>query len=706
VQTNGEPEQGPTIEELDVNPNLRRNFLRLGVSRLYSYQGEVLKLWRGNENIMISSGTGTGKTEAFLLPALDAAAKGERTVLVYPTKALARDQLSRLLTLSEGVAEVGVFDGDTPEKERARLAQSPPQILLTNPDMIHVGLAMSPRFRSIITSADHFVFDEVHVYEGVFGSHLRALTERLRSFSSLHLIAASATVGKPDWTFKSLFGEEGKVVEGMRGRRGSVVHVMISAPNRWTTSALLVSQLVRRGLRTLVFTDSQQMAELVSKIASRLGVSIAVHRAGISAEERLRVEEGLRRGEVQGVASTPTLELGLDIGTLDAVIMAQNPPSFARYMQRAGRAGRREREGYSFVIMGDDPIDSYYLRDPERFYSRELSPLPVDPSNLEVVKVHVVAHLLARPGTSLPKLWVRAAKELVKIGVIKEFNGKFYPTSSSWSYISSSSLRSSGPSVHIIHRGRKIGTRELPLALMELFPGAIYMNAGKTYKVSSLDLSSRRAEVERIGEEIRYTRPLYDVDMVAFTELTRGKAFGLSSIYGEMMVKMTVVGYVLVDPLSQRKEPFGLDDPISYSYSTKGFIIQHPSIMGDPLGDMEAFHATEHSIISAARVVAGSSMTDLSGVSYPSGHVIVYDSAQGGSGVSELLFHRLEDAYSVAKDVLANCDCEDGCPKCVYSPYCGNNNKVLSRKKALRLMNFISSGVEVQQWDRWGRPLA
>ncbi|MEM0174128.1 MAG: DEAD/DEAH box helicase, partial [Sulfolobaceae archaeon] len=355
TETYLEPDFGSYVEELNINEDLKRALKRIGITRLYKYQEESLKLIKDGKNVVIISGTGTGKTEAFLIPLLDLAMKGERSVLIYPTRALGRDQFGRISKITNELfgINVGIFDGDTPEKERIRISRNPPQILITTPDMLHIGLALSERYRRIIRSAQHFVFDELHVYEGVLGSHLKMLAERLRDGNTnFHVIAASGTIGFSKFLFRELFGVDGEIVQGSKRRKGMAIHTLVklNSISRWTLAAYLASVLIKKGLKVLVFVDSQQMAEVIAKIADKFNINLQVHRAGLLPEERIGVEEKLRRGEIDGVVATPTLELGIDIGYLDAVILADNPPSYTKYLQRAGRAGRRNNIAYIFTL--------------------------------------------------------------------------------------------------------------------------------------------------------------------------------------------------------------------------------------------------------------------------------------------------------------------------------------------------------------------
>jgi len=705
TETALDPELGPDINELDIDEKLKGTILQYGIKRLYKYQYEAYKKIKNRENVLIISGTGTGKTEAFLIPIIDLAIKGERTVLVYPTKALARDQLNRIYSLVRELGlNVGIFDGDTPEKERERLYRDPPHILITNPDMMHIGLALSERFRFLVRTADHFVFDEIHVYEGVLGSHLRNLVDRIREFNKeIHIVGSSATIKATKYLLEELFGVEGDIIEGSKRRRGVAIHSLINSKgaSRWTLSAFLAAILIKKGLKVLIFTDSQQMCELVAKISDKFGINLEVHRAGLNVEERIRTEEKLRSGKIDGVVATPTLELGLDIGAIDAVIMAENPPNFTKYLQRAGRAGRRNKVALIFTILGEDPIDSYYLRHPKEFFERQTNSLTFDRTNLEVIKIHAAAYLAEKFRVNLdrlPELWRRAYSVLNEEGIVKIMNSHVYATHNTRKFVSSTSLRSIGPIIRIYEKDKKMGERELPQALHDLYPNAVYLISKKTYLVEELNLNSLVAKVKRVNNDLPYyTKPLYTMDLLEFHKKDEREVYGVKVEYGDMKLLMSVLGYLTYDIYSARKEKtkneYTYNEPINFTYATKGLMIYHPLVDDFNLIDhMEAYHATEHVLISSARVVAGASLTDLGGISFPSGHVVIYDSAIGGTGVAKLLFERLEQAYEISLDIVKNCNCEDGCPNCVYSPYCGNNNKFLSRRKSLRLINDVIGG--------------
>lgn len=733
LEESGDPPPGPVLEDSGLHTALRRALEELGVTRLYKHQFEALRAFRAGRSMVIASGTGTGKTEAFAIPIAEALlGSGPNpprpyALILYPTKALARDQLYRFKALFEGGLgyRVEVLDGDTPPGRRQEIYLDPPHVLVSNPDMLHYGMAFSDRFRALVSRVRVVVLDELHVFGGVFGAHVKWVIYRLRRLAGgrrILYIGSGATIGNPGELGRTLFGVDVEVIRGPRRRRGRAVHVFVDQgrASRWTLAAAIISELVRRGLKVIGFADSQQTAELLARIARRsFGVTMLVHRAGLRAEERRRVEEAIREGSAKAVAATSTLELGIDIGDLDAVVMARLPRSYSSYIQRAGRAGRRGRMGLVATVLGDDPIEAYFLARPLEYFRQEPDPTYIEPANINVARIHAAALLLQEglvDAADTPAPLARALEELAREGAAKPVGGtRFYPD---WKrargVVENSSLRSSGPVVRIYDASRRgrdalIGYRELPQALYDLYPGAIYYHAGRAMVSVRLDLNGLRADVRPLGGDVGfYTKPLYTVDVVSVAPIESRYVGPMKVVYGELVLQVSVSGYTVREEYSGATiNEVAYKEPITWRYRTLGVMMRYPDPGFESFTDaISAYHALEHVIISAARPVVGASDTDLGGVSYPSGHVVVYDSAPGGHGASRLVYERLERIHAMAEQILAGCTCEDGCPRCVYSPYCGSGNRFLSRRGALRVLRHLTKTARIPESTPRGRPLA
>ena len=711
---------GEAVRELPLREEIKRGLQRRGIERLYEYQVEALKRILEGKNVVVVAGTGAGKTEAFLLPILneilDEPYRGVQALLLYPTKALARDQRQRIDEILSAIFGIrcAIYDGDTPIRERKAIFENPPQILVSNPDMLHVALLHSREFRRLVSNLKWVVLDDMHVYSGVLGAHVAYVVRRLKRIvrSRLQFVGASATVGNPEEAGAKIFGEEVEVVEAGRGRRGRVVHVFVKplARSRRAEVLRLLEICIREGLKTIVFVDSHRSAELLKVVANKRGLRVEVHRAGLLPEARRRVEERLKRGELEAVVATPTLELGIDIGALDAVILHSIPPTLSKYVQRTGRAGRRGQTAYVLTVLGEDPISAYYERHPEEFFKQPLDPVFVELENEEIAKLHLLAMMLEGPLSprDLGEFEKRVLEELVKEKYARA--GKYVRiTKRGLAYLRERrSIRGVGEVVKIVTKsGAVIGTREMPMALRELHPGAVYLHGGSPYL--SIELRRGRAVVVPLPKDYDLvTYPLYYSIPSELEVLDAGEVCGLEVKYLALSLDETVYGFVVKRfPTMETVGEHVLGEELSYSFKTKGVLLAIPPPSGwSPEDCAEAFHAVEHALISAAQMIVGASQTDLGGVSYPSGHVYIYDSYPGGSGVSRTLMRRLREVLERALEIVDKCNCADGCPRCIYSPYCGNNNRYLSRRRAAEILRLVvEEGVEGSREPRSGRPL-
>ena len=722
VQEPRVPEPGPPVEEAVKTRELAEALKSRGITRLYRFQAEVIDRIRRGENVFIVAGTGTGKTEAFLIPLIEDSVETPpgtvRSLLIYPTKALARDQLDRIYWYTSRFfgLRAAVYDGDVPQHERRRIFEYPPKLLVTNPDMIHFSLRYSEEFKNMIGRVRYVVLDDAHVYNGVFGIHVHYVLKRLKRFlrEKPVFVAASATIGNPSEFSRKLFGEEAKVIYAGAYRKARVFHILVSPTGRSKSveAVNLLKLLQKEGLKTIVFADSHRVVESLSLLASKHGIKASVHRAGLLPKERERIEKMLRRGELDAVIATPTLELGIDIGELDAVIMYGIPPTFSKYLQRAGRVGRRGGEAYVFTILGNDPISAYYERHPKEFFSQMPDPVYLDIHNEEIAKMHLIAMSVDAPYRvdNLSEFEKSIVKKLSAEGLVKVGRGNIvYPTRKGRVYLRRrESIRGIGDIVEIYVDGKRIGFRELPQAIKELFPGAIYLHGGRVY--ISLGIKNRKALVKPLPHKMPpiSTSPLYYTLPEDENVLERRTVYGFLAEYLELKITDVVYGYVVKTfPGGEKIRQQFLDRELTYGFRTKGILLHMPPREDwNEIQNAEAFHAIEHALISAAQMVIGAAPTDMGGISFPSGHIYIYDAFPGGSGLSKLLYEKLEDAMKKAFDIVSNCTCEDGCPRCIFSPYCGNNNQILSRRKAKKVLgDVLSLKIRYSGLTRFGKPL-
>jgi len=729
------PELGSNIEDLPLDEAIINVLKGKKIERLYSFQEQAIKKILQGHDVVITAPTASGKTEAFSIPVLQKIAEeltrfgslraGEgkvSAIFVYPTKALSRDQLPKIKELAGPLgARVAVLDGDTPEKERSYIMESPPDVIVTNFDVLHYHMMHRTKFSRMIRTARFLVIDEAHVYTGVFGANVHYIIARLERLvgKRLQLVAASATLPNGDEFCQTLFGRKMQVVQG-RGRRGRInLAIIFPSLRSYRSLALdLLKQTTKRRHRTIAFASSHLGSELMAFYGSRQGVSIRVHRAGLPPALRKELEQQFKSGQLMAISATPTLELGIDIGDVDAII--SNIVPINRLTQRVGRAARRGQQGYAFLALGNDPISQYYKLHPAD-YLTDHEYAYTDPANPFVQEYQVLAMTCDRPlsmAESRP-VW-NVLQKLVSKGVVKIVRERFMPDlKGAMKMLGEYSIRGIGSRVDIKFNNKIIGDRSLPQALEELHPNAIYFLAGRRYKVQALHFepnSQPYAELALIPSDYPYyTKALTD-EWPSILEVYEKKlVIGVEVEYCALKIQKKVLGYANIEigqEVTQGKKVL-LDKPLEYELVTKGFVFRAPrpadilqKVDDEQHVEMSGFHASEHVIIEGSAMITGGASQDLGGISLgSSGLIFVYDGSVGGNGASKALFDRLDKAFGRALRILSDCPCksESGCPRCTYSYRCGNNNEYLHKHAAIEVMSRIAEGQKTEIGEKvWG----
>ncbi len=699
-----------------------------GIERLYKFQEEAIGRILSGEDIIIVAQTAMGKTEAFLLPALQIASIHRDTkpsiLAIYPTKALARDQFSKFRYYAEPLnLRVAVLDGDTPWKERRKILDNPPEILITNFDMIHFWL---PRHRQrngrivrLFLSARMLIIDETHTYYGAFGTHVHYILKRLtrmieNRMGKLQFVLSSATIANPREFGELLIGRKIRVVIG-QGRRSSLgVLFVYSYEPPFRAIARMLMELVNNHIKTLAFFNTRSSAELAYNVIKRtrkvsLYEKISIHRAGIPPNVRIAIEQKFKKDKLLGILSTPTLELGIDIGNVSSVISVLTPVD--RFIQRSGRAGRREKPGSAILILrSDDPISDYYAMNPHEYF-KDLSGRYLEPRNPFIAKKHI--YLMAYEKT-LKK------DEIDKYGIptdiVKDLEKEraLFRTKDGWiangivfhKYFSRN-IRGIDIQIAVFYRDKKIDEREILLALKELYPGAIYLNRGTKYIVRKLDLQRREATVDIAPTDYHdiYTKPLYSYSAIPIGELERKETCGTIVFHGPLRMRISVWGYMMFregerKPLIQRT----INPPIEYEYPTYGLFFKAPTYVNEDEDNIAgAYHATEHILIEGTYRISGGSEYDLGGISYgTSGLIVIHEALPGGNGVSSLLYERFEEAIKKSYELLDSqiCRRKETLNKCVFSYHCGNNNQPLNQRGAREILERMLRNEKVPDADK------
>jgi DEAD/DEAH box helicase domain-containing protein len=714
-------------------PGVLAESLRVsGVERFYSHQAAAINAARRGEHVTVVTATASGKTLCYHVPVAERllAGRAARAIYLYPTKALAQDQLGKLR--SGGLYArllPATYDGDTPAEER-RLIRRAARVILTNPDMLHVSiLPRHPQWAAFLANLAYVVVDEVHTYRGVFGSHVAAVLRRLRRLcrhygSDPQFITASATIANPGELVTRLTGLETTVVEEDGAPRGERLFALWNPPvmapsgdrrSPNTEASWLLTELARHGIRSIVFTRARVVAELILRYAQQalagvdpaLADRLASYRAGYTPAQRREIEGRLFQGSLVGVTATNALELGIDVGGLDAVVLVGFPGTIASTWQQAGRAGRAGQESLAVLVASDGPLDQFLMRRPEYLFERSPERASVDPANPYILLRQLLCAAFELPlsadetrlfGEELPEIAevLEGAGQLQRAGERWHWSGSGYPAADV-------DIRSAGGDpFRIVNRGegdRLLGTADAESALQVVYPGAIYLHQGETYRVERLDLEAQTAYVQPANVSY-YTTPRIQATVRIDARHETRPLGRTECAFGEVTVTSHVVGYRRQQLLSEALlENVELELPPRV-YRTEGlWFVLPPALqvaaVAEGIDFLGAIHAIEHAAIGIAPLHAMCDRWDIGGVSHPNhpdlgqGCVLIYDAHPGGVGIAATCYERLVQVLRETLDNIHACDCSEGCPSCIQSPKCGNNNQPLDKPGAAWLLEQI-----------------
>jgi DEAD/DEAH box helicase domain-containing protein len=712
----------------DLHPGLAEALGRVGIDSLYTHQ---LRAFEAAEesNLVITSGTASGKSLAFNLPVLNAIATQPkaRALYLYPTKALAQDQARKLAQLRPPGLREAIYDGDTPREERPAIRRRS-NLVLTNPDMLHVALLPNHKgWGDFLANLEWVVVDEAHTYRGVFGSHVANVLRRLRRLARAYgleprFLLASATIANPEELAERLVGTEFELVDDDGAPRAGREIAMWNPPlidqrsgtrrSALSEAADLLAELVTHEVRTICFLKSRRGIELIQRFAREnlerrgkpeLARRIAPYRGGYTPQQRREIEARLAAGELLAVVATDALELGIDVGELDAAICTTFPGTVASLRQMWGRAGRRRR-GLAVYVAGQDALDQFFCRHPEEFLGRPVEAAILDHGNEQIASRHLIAAAYELPLTEeddevFGDGWRERAERLVAAGELRGVGGKLLPRRPEF-VANKIALRSaSADSVAVIEReaGEMLGLVEAERAFTTIHPGAVYLHLGRSYEVDRLDIEERRALVSSFDGDW-YTRPKKETEIYIERVHEQREVAGVQLNFGEVSVTEQVIAFQRVSVVDQ--EPI---DIVALELPEQNFVTQALwYVLPDPLSRklptdalLGSLHATEHSQIAVLPLIAMCDRWDIGGLStnvhFQTGRatIFIYDGHPGGVGITRRGFEEFERLLADAERLIAECPCESGCPSCVQSPKCGNLNEPLHKAGALELMGLM-----------------
>jgi DEAD/DEAH box helicase domain-containing protein len=710
----------------DLHPTLLKGLQAAGVSELYRHQAIAWETFP-EAPFVVTTGTASGKSMCFNLPTLDVLCTDAkaRALYLYPTKALAQDQARAIASFRLGRnVRPAIYDGDTKREERTAIRKRS-NLILTNPDMLHMGILPNhAAWGDFFSNLAVVVVDEAHVYRGVFGSHVGNVLRRLRRVCEAYGVAprflmASATIANPVELAEGLTGLEDVAHIDEDGSPGAARQIAMWNPPltdealQTRRSALgeaadMVRDLVVGGARTICFVKSRKGVELVAKLVAdqladahpALRDRVAPYRAGYTPQQRRELEARLVSGDLLAVITTDALELGIDIGALDAAVVVTFPGTVASLKQMWGRAGRRGR-GFAVYIAGEDALDQFFCRHPDEFLERPVEAAIVNYENEQIHDPHLLcaAHefpiVPERDAETLGPRVRLHCEHLEAQGHFVQRSGQFQLRRPEDYPAARVSLRSGSPdafAVVDVSSGELLGSVDSARAFTTVHDGAIYLHMGRSYTVRELDVHGRRALVEPFNGDY-YTQPKKETDTYIERLLDRRTTMGVTLSFGMVSVSETVVAY-------QRKrlpdhEPIDLNtlDLPETTFTTQALWYEpDASLLADDEFPLEillgTLHAVEHSQIAVLPLLAMCDRWDIGGLStniHPQTGgptIFIYDGHPGGVGITQQGFIGFERLVADAYRLISECKCQSGCPSCVQSPKCGNLNDPLAKDGA------------------------
>ncbi len=717
----------------DTTPIRSRLLESLGIDHLYEHQKKAVDLIEQGVHTVVATPTASGKTLIYNLPVMEALIRDAscRALYLFPLKALARDQLDTVRRLLDAAGtlrahgdelKADVYDGDITGYRKTRIRKSPPHILLSNPEMLHLSmLAHHHLWESFFRDLSFVVVDEVHTYRGVMGSHMAWVFRRFLRICRFYgaspvFVFCSATIANPAGLCEQLIGMPVRVVDRSSAPAGPKdVILMRGLEGAAQTAITLIHAAIHRNLRTICYTQSRKITELIavwaSRRASRFSDRISAYRAGFLPEERRDIEARLASGELLAVVSTSALELGIDIGHLDVCILVGYPGTVMSFWQRAGRVGRDGRGSALIFIAHEDALDQYMINHPETVFSLPPEKAVINPFNRMILRQHLVC-AAAEQSLERSEPFLTGEDVLSVLSELEEA-GELLATRQGDAWYAAGkfvhqkvNLRGTGRSLTIFleRTTRTIGDIDRHRSFFETHEGAVYLHRGQSYVITRFD--HEKGVIEARPRAVPYfTRARSSKSTRIIRQERSFQAGGARVGYGLLRIREQVTGYEkkrVSDQTSLGVVPLDLPE---LEFETQGFWIEIPDTVRDQVEIMKlhfmgGIHALEHAAIGIMPLMVMTDRNDLGGISTPlhsqtgCATVFVYDGIPGGLGLSEQAFETVDRLMEKTLEVIAGCPCENGCPACVHSPRCGSGNRPIDKSAARIILEQILAGVD------------
>ncbi len=710
------PREERTADFPGLHPAIKKYLAQNGIKKLYTHQVLAAQKSLAGKNVMLATPTASGKTLAFNIPVFERAAKdpGSRALYIYPAKALSNDQLKNIneMSAASGIkVAAGIYDGDTDAGQKRFLRENA-GIIITNPYELHHILPHHPKFRKFYSGLKYIILDEAHRYKGIFGSNIAFLLRRLKRITSLYgskprFIASSASIANPEDFIEKLTGENFECITesgAPSGKRFLVMWDSSAYPEKsvHTQSKDLLLFCAKNGFQTLCFTTSRKLAELIRMWSQKEDkkTKILSYRAGYTPDLRRDIENQLKSGLIKGVVSTNALELGIDIGMLDVIILSGYPGSVSSFWQQAGRAGRKMQDSAVFFLPFEDPLQKYIIKNPNILTSFNYENAVISTDNSDILNGQILCALSETPAKTeevfsgidtkdnLRLLSERGLITRTPRGII--YSGGRRPQE----VVSLNTI--GGSEIKIKFNGKILEEVSLARAYETAHKGAVYLFNGETYIIKELNIPEGYALADR--EEVDYyTAPVKDEEVEIINTEKRIDFTGFSLNFGKVKVTEFFKGY----KRKRMKDTLSTEDlalpPLVFTTESVWLEMdgtQEPAVKKAGYDFDGSLHAAEHALIGMSPLFAMCDRNDLGGRSYPlysSGAcmIFLYDAYEGGIGISRKLFAVFKVLKEETEKMILSCGCETGCPGCVYSPKCGNNNSPIDKSGALFLLRTL-----------------
>jgi len=718
------------LDELPLSSEIRKILKANKIEKLYSHQVKAIKTLKKGKDIVVSTPTASGKSFIYNLPIIEKIIHNKKTrgLYIFPLKALEQDQLKGFQNLTsiihDHVITAKIYDGDTSPEDRKKIKRCLPNIIITNPDMLHRGiLAYHRDWAEFFSNLSFVVIDEVHTYRGIFGSHLSQIIKRLKRICLLYnstpqFILSSATIQNPADFCKKLTGKDIEVIAD-NGAPRSGQHFIFINPESSTTflSAQIFIHCLKYGLRTIAFTKSRKVTELINMWVQQLEPGfkdvVSSYRAGFLPDERRFIENKLSSGELKGVISTSALELGIDIGYLDACLLVGYPGTIINTWQRGGRVGRSGHESIIALIAEQDALDQYFIRHPVNLFDQPFEAAVIDPGNVNILRDHLPCAASESPITLKDTIFW--GSNLLGHLEILEKAGKLSRTADNEAKWFSNkkrphleiNIRSLGETYTIFDRatGEAVGTIDGIRAFRECHAGAIYFHRAKIYHVDNLNIAKNEIIVSTT--KLTYFTRIRSEKETEIVEITHSKPEGQFVVrLGKLKVTEKITGYEKRKINGQELIGVSTLELPPEIFETIGLWVEIEPVIMKMVEDkglhfMGGIHAIEHSAISLFPLFAICDRNDIGGISYTfhpdveKPAIFIYDGYPGGIGLARRGFDVILQLLTSALELIKGCPCENGCPACIYSPKCGSGNKPLDKNAAILILETLTGVISL-----------